>query len=119
MTPHYVFRDLKLEDTYFHRGVEQAVVGCSKPLFEAKTQPTLLLASMIGNMYTPSLYGGLVSLLVQYVWISTNWQALTFELHQRISSIQLRCRVLVREADRHVLVWFRIGIIHVLFSGVE
>lgn len=58
-------RSLKLEETYFHREVEQAAVNCSKPSFEAKIQPTLTLASQIGNMYTPSLYAGLVSLLVK------------------------------------------------------
>lgn len=55
---------IKLEDTYFDRDVEKAFLNHSKALFEQKTKPSLLLASQIGNMYTPSLYGGLISLLV-------------------------------------------------------
>ena len=76
---------MKLEETYFNRNVEQAVVGCSKRLFEAKTQPTLYLASQIGNMYTPSLYGGLISLLIKYV--------LTFLLffHHELYFISIYC----------------------------
>ncbi|EFX64744.1 hypothetical protein DAPPUDRAFT_304262 [Daphnia pulex] len=58
------FKHLELEETYFNRELEQAAVKCSKAAFETKTLPSLMLASMVGNMYTPSLYGGLVSLLV-------------------------------------------------------
>jgi len=58
------FRDLKLEDTYFNRELEQIVMTSSKPLFLSKTQTTLTLSTLIGNMYTSSLYGGLISLLV-------------------------------------------------------
>ncbi|KAH9489821.1 Hydroxymethylglutaryl-CoA synthase, cytoplasmic [Bulinus truncatus] len=54
-------KDIKLEDTYFDRAVENAVMAASKDLFEVKTKPTLLVANQAGNMYTPSLYGGLAS----------------------------------------------------------
>ncbi|CAH1772639.1 unnamed protein product [Owenia fusiformis] len=57
------FRDVKLCDTYFDRDVEKAFMAASKGSFEAKTKPSLLLATNVGNMYTPSLYGGLVSFL--------------------------------------------------------
>nr|P54961.1 RecName: Full=Hydroxymethylglutaryl-CoA synthase 1; Short=HMG-CoA synthase 1; AltName: Full=3-hydroxy-3-methylglutaryl coenzyme A synthase 1 [Blattella germanica]ALM02099.1 hydroxymethylglutaryl-CoA synthase 1 [synthetic construct]CAA52032.1 hydroxymethylglutaryl-CoA synthase [Blattella germanica] len=57
-------KGVKLEDTYFDREVEKAVMTYSKNMFEEKTKPSLLLANQVGNMYTPSLYGGLVSLLV-------------------------------------------------------
>jgi hydroxymethylglutaryl-CoA synthase len=60
-------RDIKLEDTYFDRDVERLVMDNSKELFEEKTKPSLFLANQIGNMYTPSLYGGLVSLLIRFV----------------------------------------------------
>lgn len=53
-----------LEQTYFDRDVEKAVLDYSKTTFEKKTKPSLLIASQVGNMYTPSLYGGLVSLLI-------------------------------------------------------
>lgn len=58
------FRGMQLADTYSDRQVEQAAVACSKEQFAVKTQPSLMLASLVGNMYTPSLYAGLVSLLV-------------------------------------------------------
>ena len=55
------FRDIKLEDTYFDRSVESAVMGASKELFATKTKPSLLVSNQVGNMYTASLYGGLAS----------------------------------------------------------
>ena len=60
-------RSVKLEETYFHRPLEQALMKNSQDAFLSKTQPTLTLANLIGNMYTPSLYGGLISLLIKYV----------------------------------------------------
>ncbi|XP_072173257.1 hydroxymethylglutaryl-CoA synthase 1-like [Diadema setosum] len=57
------FRNVKLEDTFFDKAVEKAFMAASKEVFSEKTQPSLLLASMVGNMYTPSLYGCLVSYL--------------------------------------------------------
>lgn len=55
---------VKLEDTYFDRDVEKAFLASSKKEFDQKTCPTLLIARQVGNMYTPSLYGGLVSLII-------------------------------------------------------
>lgn len=59
------FREKKLEDTYFDRDVEKAFMSQSTVEFNKKTKPSLLLATQVGNMYTPSLYGGLVSLIAQ------------------------------------------------------
>jgi hydroxymethylglutaryl-CoA synthase len=58
-------RNVKLEDTYFNRDIEKAFMDYSKSTFEEKTKPSLLLSKQVGNMYTPSLYGGLVSLLIR------------------------------------------------------
>ncbi|GFV26645.1 hydroxymethylglutaryl-CoA synthase 1 [Trichonephila clavipes] len=58
-----MFRDLRLEDTYFNKEVEKAFVDHSKTVFEKKTKPSLLIAKEVGNMYTPSLYACLVSFL--------------------------------------------------------
>lgn len=55
------FREKKLEDTYFDKDVEKAFMGYSLPIFQAKTKPSLLIATEVGNMYTPSVYGGLAS----------------------------------------------------------
>ncbi|XP_070564130.1 hydroxymethylglutaryl-CoA synthase 1-like isoform X2 [Ptychodera flava] len=55
------FRDLKLEETFFDRTVEKAFMTSSKGIYETKTKPSLLLANQVGNMYTPSVYGGLAS----------------------------------------------------------
>jgi hydroxymethylglutaryl-CoA synthase len=56
---------VKLEDTYFNRDIEKAFMEHSKSIFEEKTKPSLLLAYQVGNMYTPSVYGCLVSLLIR------------------------------------------------------
>ncbi|XP_056630850.1 hydroxymethylglutaryl-CoA synthase 1 [Diorhabda sublineata] len=58
------FKKVKLEESYFDRDVEKAFVQASKEAFTKKTQPSLLMAAQVGNMYTSSLYGGLVSLLI-------------------------------------------------------
>lgn len=58
------FQELKLEDTYFNRDVEKAFMTYYNEVFEAKTKPSLLLANQVGNMYTPSVYSGLVSYLI-------------------------------------------------------
>ncbi|EFN75750.1 hydroxymethylglutaryl-CoA synthase 1 [Harpegnathos saltator] len=58
------FHASKLEDTYFDRDIEKAFMGLSKRDFERKTQPSLLIANQVGNMYTPSVYCGLVSSLI-------------------------------------------------------
>ncbi|NP_001093297.1 3-hydroxy-3-methylglutaryl-CoA synthase [Bombyx mori] len=58
------FSNHKLEDTYFDREVEKAFMTYSLSLFEEKTKPSLHIARNVGNMYTPSLYGGLVSYLI-------------------------------------------------------
>lgn len=57
----FLYREKKLEDTYFDKDVEKAFMGYSTPLFLAKTKPSLLIATEVGNMYTPSVYGGLAS----------------------------------------------------------
>ncbi|XP_058836872.1 uncharacterized protein LOC131693232 [Topomyia yanbarensis] len=58
------FQNVSLEDTYFDRDVEKAFMTHYTPLFNSKTKPSLHLANQVGNMYTPSVYGGLVSLLI-------------------------------------------------------
>lgn len=58
------FKDYKLENTYTDRDLEKAFMTLSKKTFEDKTQQSLLLANQVGNMYTSSVYSGLVSLLV-------------------------------------------------------
>lgn len=58
------FDELKLEDTYFDRDVEKTFMTYYNDVFEAKTKPSLLLANQVGNMYTPSVYSGLVSYLI-------------------------------------------------------
>lgn len=55
----------RLEDTYFNRDIETYFMSHSKADFERLTKPGLYLANLIGNMYTPSLYGCLVSLLIR------------------------------------------------------
>jgi 3-hydroxy-3-methylglutaryl CoA synthase len=58
-------RNVKLEDTYSDHDIEKAFMDYSRSIFEEKTKPSLLLSKQVGNMYTPSLYGCLVSLLIR------------------------------------------------------
>lgn len=58
------FKDVELSKSYFDRDVEKAFMAASLSRFEQKTKPSLMMATNVGNMYTPSLYGGLVSFLV-------------------------------------------------------
>lgn len=58
------FEEIQLENSYFNKEIEKTFLDISKDAFNSKTKPSLLIASEIGNMYTPSLYGGLVSLLI-------------------------------------------------------
>jgi len=60
------FAQISLEDSYFNKEVEKAFMELSKDTFERKTQPSLLIATNVGNMYTPSLYGGLVSFVCSH-----------------------------------------------------
>uniref|UniRef100_A0A8C5IJZ5 Hydroxymethylglutaryl-CoA synthase n=1 Tax=Junco hyemalis TaxID=40217 RepID=A0A8C5IJZ5_JUNHY len=62
------FRDVKLEDTYTSKEVEKAFQAASQDIFNQKTKPSLLLSSRNGNMYTPSMYGCLASLLSHPRW---------------------------------------------------
>lgn len=43
---------------------EAAAMDRSRPVFEAKTGPSLMLASRVGNTYTASVYSGLASYLL-------------------------------------------------------
>ncbi|XP_034048309.1 hydroxymethylglutaryl-CoA synthase, cytoplasmic [Thalassophryne amazonica] len=60
------FRDVKPEETYFDRDVEKAFMTASKNLFEKKTKSSLLVSNQNGNMYTPSVYGCLASIIAQH-----------------------------------------------------
>ena len=62
-----IYRQLKLEDSYFDRDAEKAFMTASKELFEQKTKPSLKVANQVGNMYTPSVYSSLCSFIAGYV----------------------------------------------------
>lgn len=57
------FRDIQLEESYFDRDIESAFMKASQSMFSEKTKPYLYLSNQVGNMYTPSLYSGLVSFI--------------------------------------------------------
>lgn len=59
------FKDVSREDSYGNKVLEKAFVGVNKPVFAAKTEPSLLAARNIGNMYTGSVFFGLASLVSQ------------------------------------------------------
>lgn len=57
------YRSLKLEESYNDRDLEKLLMTLSSETFNQKTDPSLLLAREIGNMYTASLYACLISYL--------------------------------------------------------
>ena len=63
-------RNVKLEETFQDetkaKEVEKASMKCSQKIYDKKTASSLCLAREVGNMYTPSLYGCLASLLFRY-----------------------------------------------------
>jgi len=60
-------RNVKLEDTFQDEAkgkeIEKASMKCSQNAYDKKTAPSLCISRDVGNMYTPSLYGCLASLL--------------------------------------------------------
>ncbi|CAB4063533.1 E2.3.3.10 [Lepeophtheirus salmonis] len=58
------YSSLDLENTYFNKDLEKAFMNVSETSFLNKTKPSLEVATNVGNMYTSSLYGGLVSFLI-------------------------------------------------------
>ncbi|VDI20080.1 hydroxymethylglutaryl-CoA synthase [Mytilus galloprovincialis] len=60
------YRDVTPENSIFNKDLEKDFMSSSKDLFEKKTKPSLLLANQVGNMYTPSVYGGLVSYILSH-----------------------------------------------------
>ena len=56
---------MKLEDTYLDRNLEAELLETSKDVYKEKTEPGLFLANQIGNMYSASVYGGLISYLTR------------------------------------------------------
>ncbi|KAJ2718477.1 3-hydroxy-3-methylglutaryl coenzyme A synthase [Coemansia sp. Benny D115] len=59
------FKEIEREASYTNKVLEKAFITVSKSQFASKTEPTLLAARNIGNMYTGSVFFGLVSLLSQ------------------------------------------------------
>lgn len=60
------YRDIDKENTMFNKELEKDFMTASKGLFEKKTKPSLFLANQVGNMYCPSVYGGVVSHILSH-----------------------------------------------------
>lgn len=58
------FPNIKLEETYTDRDVEKASIQSSEEVYALKTAQSLRIANQVGNSYTSSLYGGLISYLI-------------------------------------------------------
>lgn len=56
--------EVSLEQSYSDKDIEKIFMSSSNDFFKTKTEPSLWLAKQVGNMYTPSLYGGLASYLL-------------------------------------------------------
>ncbi|KAJ2850331.1 3-hydroxy-3-methylglutaryl coenzyme A synthase [Coemansia erecta] len=59
------FKDVSREESYGNKVLEKAFIAVSKKSYSVKTDPSLLAARNIGNMYTGSVFFGLASLLSQ------------------------------------------------------
>ena len=57
------FNTLPLDQSYADVGLEKALIALSKDAYQIKVTPSTLLPQHLGNMYTASLYAGLLSLL--------------------------------------------------------
>eukprot|EP00455_Lapot_gusevi_P023657 TRINITY_DN2454_c0_g1_i7.p1 TRINITY_DN2454_c0_g1~~TRINITY_DN2454_c0_g1_i7.p1 ORF type:complete len:478 (-),score=128.95 TRINITY_DN2454_c0_g1_i7:66-1439(-) len=57
------FKDVPLEASYEHRNLEQACVRLSTAGYQRQVAPSTRLPKQLGNLYTASLYAGLLSLL--------------------------------------------------------
>jgi hydroxymethylglutaryl-CoA synthase len=57
------FKNYSKQQSLQDKELERAFVQVSKSLFASKCDASLLIARNVGNMYTPSLYGGLISLI--------------------------------------------------------
>ena len=60
------YHSAKLEDTYFDRDLEKALIKISEDIYLQKCHSSLFLGKLVGNMYTASLYFCLVSYLIRY-----------------------------------------------------
>jgi hydroxymethylglutaryl-CoA synthase len=58
-----------LDSTLGDREVEKLLLKNTQLDFKHKTEPSVLLGTEVGNMYTASLYGGLASLLTRSVTV--------------------------------------------------
>lgn len=56
-------RELNYDASLSDRNVEKAFMALTKKRFYDRVKPSIHVATMCGNMYTASVYGGLVSLL--------------------------------------------------------
>ena len=65
----FLYRNINLEqlvnDPVLAKDVEKASLKCSQTAFEEKTEASLVISRNVGNMYTPSLYASLASILVR------------------------------------------------------
>jgi len=61
------FKQISLKESYddavLFKEIEKTSVELSKDIFSQKTKPSLQIAKNVGNMYTPSLYASLCSLM--------------------------------------------------------
>lgn len=57
------FANVEKEKSYEDIPLEKTAVAASKPFYPAKVAPAITIPQLLGNMYTASLYAGLMSLV--------------------------------------------------------
>ncbi|ODM19209.1 Hydroxymethylglutaryl-CoA synthase [Aspergillus cristatus] len=56
-------RDVEYEKTFADKNIEKTFMGLTKKTFAERVRPALDVATLCGNMYTATVYGGLASLI--------------------------------------------------------
>ncbi|CAG2171232.1 unnamed protein product [Oppiella nova] len=81
-------------DTYNDRDLKELLTTISKPMFDQKTNPSLMLTRVVGNMYTASLYASLISYLISELVDSlTNRRLLLFSYGSGMASSMFSARL--------------------------
>lgn len=57
------FINIPLKESYGNKDLERAFMAFSQSTFKSKVEPSLLVSKQCGNMYCPSVYASLISLL--------------------------------------------------------
>lgn len=97
------FKDVTKDESYTHTALEKAFVAASKDAYARQVGPSTLLPQRLGNMYTASLYAGLVSLVHNLQDKLAGQRVLLFSYGSGLASSMFSIRVTDDESTRSAL----------------